>query len=167
MDQPELTRIYDSYGESLFRFMLVMTHNEAESRDLLQDLFIRLARLPDSSAFTNEKSYLFRMCRNLITDLRREEGARRARQERHGLMQSPFAQTQDPDIAHVRSSLENALAQLPDNQRTIMHLKLWQEWTFEEIAELEEISANTAASRYRYAIEKLQAELATLYQEIK
>jgi RNA polymerase sigma-70 factor (ECF subfamily) len=48
-----------------------------------------------------------------------------------------------------------------------VHLKLWEELTFEEIAAALGISPNTAASRYRYAIDKLRDRLRPLHEEIK
>jgi RNA polymerase sigma-70 factor (ECF subfamily) len=56
---------------------------------------------------------------------------------------------------------------LPEEQRTVVHLKLWEEFTFDEIAAALGISANTAASRYRYGIDKLRARLRPFYDEIK
>ena len=47
------------------------------------------------------------------------------------------------------------------------HLKLWLDMTFEEIAETQGIPLNTAASRYRYAIDKLRTRLRPLYDEIQ
>jgi RNA polymerase sigma-70 factor, ECF subfamily len=49
----------------------------------------------------------------------------------------------------------------------VVHLKLWEELTFEAIAEALGIPANTAASRYRYGIDKLRARLRPFYDEIK
>ena len=49
-----------------------------------------------------------------------------------------------------------ALASLPAEQREIVILKLYHGMTFEEIGALVEISPNTAASRYRYGLEKLR-----------
>ena len=48
-----------------------------------------------------------------------------------------------------------------------MHLKLWEGLTFEEIAAALDISPNTAASRYRYGLDKLRDRLRPLYEEMK
>jgi RNA polymerase sigma-70 factor, ECF subfamily len=52
-------------------------------------------------------------------------------------------------------------------QREVVHLKLLEGLTFDEIARLLAIPPNTAASRYRYAIDKLRAGLRLFYDEIK
>jgi len=48
-----------------------------------------------------------------------------------------------------------------------VHLKLWEGLTFERIAALLELPANTAASRYRYGIDKLRERLRPLFEELK
>ena len=52
-----------------------------------------------------------------------------------------------------------ALASLPEEQRAVIHLKIWENLTFARIAVVLDIPANTAASRYRYALEKLRGLL--------
>ena len=53
-------------------------------------------------------------------------------------------------------ALQSALKSLPDEQREVVVLKIWGQLTFEEAAAVIGISPNTAASRYRYGIEKLK-----------
>ncbi|MEO2032936.1 MAG: sigma factor-like helix-turn-helix DNA-binding protein, partial [Planctomycetaceae bacterium] len=48
---------------------------------------------------------------------------------------------------------------LPDDQKEVLTLKIWGDQTFDEIAKILSISLNTATSRYRYAMEKLQRSL--------
>jgi RNA polymerase sigma-70 factor (ECF subfamily) len=59
------------------------------------------------------------------------------------------------------------MEELPPDQRAVVHLKLWEHLTFDAIAEMLDISQNTAASRYRYAIDKLRERLRPIYEEIK
>jgi len=49
----------------------------------------------------------------------------------------------------------------------VVHLKLWEGLTFAEIAATLDIPPNTAASRYRYGLDKLRERLRPLYDEIK
>lgn len=49
----------------------------------------------------------------------------------------------------------------------MVHLKLWEGLTFEQIAASLDLPPNTAASRYRYALDKLRDHLRPLYEEIK
>lgn len=56
-------------------------------------------------------------------------------------------------------ALCTAFAKLPVEQREVLVLKVFDEMTFKEIAETTRTSLNTAASRYRYAIDKLRQAL--------
>ncbi|HTL18027.1 MAG TPA: sigma factor-like helix-turn-helix DNA-binding protein, partial [Patescibacteria group bacterium] len=78
-----------------------------------------------------------------------------------------FASTINADEETFRRALSAALAELPAEQRAVVHLKVWEGMTFETIAELLDIPLNTAASRYRYGLDKLRARLRPLYNEIK
>jgi RNA polymerase sigma-70 factor (ECF subfamily) len=80
---------------------------------------------------------------------------------------SLFAKSSDPDEHIFREKLAEALGELPPDQRAVVHLKLWENLTFEAIAETLEIPLNTAASRYRYGLDKLRERLRPLYDEIK
>lgn len=72
----------------------------------------------------------------------------------------------DPDRATFRQALEEGLATLPPMQRAVVYLKLWEEFTFEQIAQALGILPNTAASRYRLGLKKLRERLRSLYNEI-
>ena len=45
--EPELERLYDEHAQSLYAFLLNFTRDEADTRDLLQEIFVKLARDPD------------------------------------------------------------------------------------------------------------------------
>jgi RNA polymerase sigma-70 factor (ECF subfamily) len=61
----------------------------------------------------------------------------------------------DRDYA-VEASLRRALRELPGDQREVVVLHIWADLTFAQIGDVLQISANTAASRYRYAFAKLR-----------
>lgn len=58
-----------------------------------------------------------------------------------------------------RTALESALSQLPAEQREVLLLKIWGGLTFPQIGAITEVSANTASSRYRYALAALREKL--------
>lgn len=169
MAPPTLEQLYDEHAAALFGFLLNITHDEADTRDLLQELFIKLAKAPALlSGVRDVRGFLIRLAHNAAIDLMRRRGTRaRNYQEFAVEMASVFASTSDPDEQAFRISLTAALAELPAEQQAVVHLKLWQGLTFEEIAQCLEISQNTAASRYRYGIDKLRERLRPLYEEIK
>ena len=61
----------------------------------------------------------------------------------------------------------SALRSLPVEQSEVVVLKIWEEMTFAQIAEVLELPPATAASRYRYALSKLAGHLRSLEQETR
>lgn len=167
-DESELERIYDEHADGLFAFLLNVLRNEEDAHDLLQEVFIRVARQPDLlRRARNERHYLIGLAHNAAVDWLRRRATREKYHERLGSEpDSIFAAANDPDEQNFREALSQAMADLPAEQRAVLHLKLWENLTFEQIADLLAISPNTAASRYRYGLDKLQSRLRPLYEEI-
>ena len=165
----DLQRLYDEHASAMFAFLLNLTRDQEDTHDLLQDVFIKLARqLGLLDAARDERAFLLRLAHNAAIDLMRRRGTRERQHEQFGAEQiSGFAPASDPDEAAFRAELSAALGELPAEQRAVVHLKLWAGLTFEEIADTLEIPLNTAASRYRYGLDKLRARLRPLYDEIK
>jgi RNA polymerase sigma-70 factor (ECF subfamily) len=58
-----------------------------------------------------------------------------------------------------RLAVQQAMRALPPEQREVVHMKVFEGMTFQEIADTTDEPLNTVASRYRYALEKLRAFL--------
>jgi len=164
----EIERLYDDHASSLFAFLLNFTRNESDTRDLLQEIFVKIAREPQLlENLREERAFLIRLAHNSAIDLiRRRDTRDRTKQNFAAERISAFAPANDPDVAFFRNELSMALGELPEEQRSVVHLKLWEGWTFDAIAEALEISPNTAASRYRYGLDKLRERLRPVYREI-
>ena len=164
-----LERLYDEHAQALFAFLLNFTRNEADTRDLLQELFIKLAKRPELlDGVREERAFLLHLAHNLAIDLMRRRGTREKNYEQlAGEMFSIFVSTPNPDEQAFRRALTEAMSELPPEQRAIVQLKLWEGLTFEQIAEALDLSPNTAASRYRYGLDKLRERLRPLYEEVK
>ena len=168
-DESDLQRLYDEHAKALFAFLLNFTRDEQDTHDLLQEIFTRLVQRPALLRSARDvRAFLIRLAHNAAIDLMRRRGARQKYHEQFaGEEPSVFASVPNPDEAAFRDSLSRALAELPADQRAVVHLKLWENLTFEQIAEVLEIPQNTAASRYRYGLDKLRERLRPLYEEIK
>ncbi len=161
----DLRELYDDHAQALFAFVLHLSRSEADTRDILQEIFCRLARDPSvGGKLANPRAYLFQCAYRLFLDLCRT----RATRENHASQCEPvFQDPADPDEIGFQHALLDAMNQLPAEQQAVVHLKLWQGQTFEEIAASLGLSANTAASRYRYGLEKLRMLLRPIYEEIR
>jgi RNA polymerase sigma-70 factor (ECF subfamily) len=169
MPPAELERLFDAHAGSLHAFLLNLLRQEADAGDALQDLFARLASRPELlHGVRDERGFLLRMAHHLAIDQLRRQAVRRRTQEAFSAEPLPlFAPAADPDTADFRRELSAALGELPPDQRAVVHLKLWEGLTFERIAALLEVPLNTAASRYRYGLDKLRSRLRPLYDEIR
>ena len=164
--RPDIARLYEEHAQPLFAFLLNLTRDEADTRDLLQEIFVKLARDEKIlDGIREERAFLVRLAHNAAIDLMRRRGTRERTKENFAAeIIFPFAPASDPDEDIFRQQLSAALAELPEEQRAVVHLKLWSGLTFEEIAAALEIPPNTAASRYRYALDKMRERLRPLYE---
>lgn len=165
----DLQRLYDQHAQALFAFLMNFTRDENDTREVLQEIFIKLACQPSLlSGVRDLRAFLVRLAHNSAIDLTRRRGTRVKYHEQFGVEQpSAFAPDGNPDESAFREALSAALGELPEDQRAVVHLKLWENLTFERIGEALDIPPNTAASRYRYGLDKLRARLRPLYDEIK
>jgi len=168
-DAFDLEQLYDEHAQALYAFALELTRNEADTKDVLQNIFAKLAGEPALlQNVRNVRAYLLRLAHNAAIDLMRRRSTRDKYGEEFGReSEGIFQRAANPDEEGFRIALGDALGELPPEQRTVVHLRLWENLKFEEIADLLGISLNTAASRYRYGLDKLRQRLRPLYDEIK
>jgi len=156
-----LAQIYDRHADALYGFLLNLTRDEADTRDVLQEVFLKLARQPALLAdVRDERGFLLRLAHNKARDLFRRRDARNRNEGRFADEACTVFEPGDPgDDAVFREQVAAALGLLPEEQRAVVHLKLWEGLTFDAIGAVLGIPLHTAASRYRYAIDKLRSHL--------
>lgn len=149
--------LYDRFAPALFRVAVYLTGSPYDAEDAVQDVFVGVVRartrLPKVE---NLRAYLFAALRRAA--LRRASVRRERSLSPEELISLTAPQTKSTDSEEVLR-LEHALRTLPAEQREVVSLKVDGQLTFAEIAAILGISPNTAASRYRYALEKLRAAL--------
>ena len=158
-DEESFGRVFDRFGSRLYRAALGMLGSREDAEDAVQELFVALVRWRTRLAEVDDlEAYLFVCLRHAVA----RRASRRTRQ----------AQAWDPvrlaELVVDRCGaappagderLERALQGLPAAQREVIALKIDGSLTFPQIGRVLEISPNTAASRYRYALERLRAAL--------
>src|SRR6202451_1484963 len=112
----EIERLYDEHAQPLFAFLLNFTRDEADTRDLLQEIFVKVAREPRLlDGVREERAFLIRLAHNAAIDLMRRRGTReRAKENFAAEKVSPFAPTNDPDEKLFREEVAFALGELPE-----------------------------------------------------
>src|SRR5438552_18574135 len=95
----DLACLYDEHAQALFSFLLSFTRNETDTRDLLQELFIKLAKQPGLLDDVREqRPFLIRLAHNLAIDQIRRRGTRGRNYEQFAAESlGLFATSPDPD----------------------------------------------------------------------
>lgn len=149
-----LTRLHTEHAVSVYRFAWSVTKDEALAQEVVQELFLKLARdIRSIETARSERAVLFTLTRNLALDALRS----RVREEKaHAALAEETPHWFLPDSNSNTEELTAALAALPEEQRSVVHLHVWEDLSFREIAELLGLPLQTIASRYRYALDKLR-----------
>src|SRR6266705_5903157 len=140
----------------LLLFARQWVQSAADAEDVVQEAFVKFWRRNHN---IENRALLYAAVRSIALDFIRHD-KRRARREA-----TVFAETEpamEPQFEwddETQSALAAAVGSLPHDQREVLILKIWNELTFNEIASALEISQNTAASRYRYALANLKKSL--------
>ncbi len=153
----------DRYGGPLLMLARQWGASAADSEDILQEVLFRL--WVRRKGVVDPVAYLFSAVRNAAIDLGRRTAARRKREMEYGAnftvtdCLSVACPDAVGDLFVPQEMIKASLAELPPEQREVLVMKIWAGLTFAEIGKVTEVSANTAASRYRYAISGLRRKL--------
>ena len=147
---------FAKHGGKLLLFARQQARYPDDAEDLLQEAFVRMWRL---YGHTGEVSpgLVYRAIRRLAIDWARSLDRRKIREEKVSLdspLSSSFERSLERDERN--QALLRAVESLPKEQGEVLTLKIWGELTFDEIGRTLDLSLNTVASRYRYALQKLK-----------
>jgi RNA polymerase sigma-70 factor (ECF subfamily) len=130
----------------------------ADAEDVVQEAFIRFWR--SRQRVSDPAAYFYACVKHVALDWQRNR-KRRSRRERATARPEAGTWFTGPlEQGERRAAIEEALRGLPEGQREVLVMRIWGGLSFPQIAEVLQISDNTAKSRYRYAIAKLSEQLA-------
>lgn len=156
--EDEVAQLYDGFGAALYRYALMILGRHDAAEDVVQQVFLAVIR-GGAARLVEPEHYLRRAVRNACySTLRAQAASLEAAGDPDRPLLEPRAGVRAPS-SEDRLALERAIGELPAEQREVLHLHAFAGMTFREIAELTGDPANTVASRYRYALEKLRAQL--------
>jgi len=157
-----LCRIYEKYKDNLLRLATALSNETSAAEDIVHDVFVRLAQSAEKLRVSgNLKSYLATCVANRVRNFNRA----RQRQEtaNPNEAESAVSNLKRPEQWIIYSEqlrqLNNALAQLPYDQREAVILHLQGGMKFRAIAKSQDVSISTIQSRYRYGLDKLRSIL--------
>ena len=155
----ELETIITELQDELFRFAFFRTGSLADSQDIVQDIFVKLYKEQKISPnIQNVKHYLLRCIANACTDYQRKK-------------KTPFESVDnitDSELLHDKDAshhlmmteeyerIERTLQHIPKEQAETIRLRVLDNLSFVEIAELLEEPVTTIKSRFKYGMDKLK-----------
>ena len=158
------------HSDVLYNFALRMTNNAADAEDLLQETFLKAFRFWDKyEQGTNIRAWLFRIMKNSYINRYRRESKepetvdydevknfyntiRGESADPNDLQEAIFGNLLDDDVT-------GAIAELPEDFRTVLILSDIEGLTYEEIADFADIPLGTVRSRLHRARKVLRARL--------
>jgi len=158
VENPPTSQTWQEWiGQHVGRFLLYarqQTRCEADAEDVLQESLIESWRRcggeePPSAAI------VFATIRRRAIDCARRSDSRERRERAHSEA-DPQWFASSPDDAETDFELERAVKDLPKIYQEVVTLKIWGGLTFQEIADSIGVPLNTAASRYRYGLDRLR-----------
>jgi RNA polymerase sigma factor (sigma-70 family) len=173
-----ITSVISRFGKRLLGFIRQRVGNEADAEDILQDVWYQLTTTVDTEPIEQISGWLFAVARNKIIDRYRKQkpeplepmlrdGEDAAATDLTGIL---LDNSQNPETANLRAlfwkTLQEALDELPEEQRLVFIWNELENIPFKEIAAMTGENVNTLISRKRYAVLFLRERLLTLYHEI-
>ena len=156
--------LYGRHRGPLFRFLLAQLRDRPLAEELYQDVWQRViaarATWRPEAAFA---TWLYRIAHNRLNDHWRAQRHRPPAPLDAELRTAALADPEHPGSVaeqhEQRQRLQQALDELPDEQREAVLLRLQQELSLEEIGRITGVGRETVKSRLRYALDKLRARL--------
>jgi len=170
------------HGPALLLYARQWAAQQADAEDIFQEAFVRF--WPHRAAVGDPLAYLYSCVRHTAQDWQRRRRNRSAQQlgppERHPAVARPEVARSGPSFLRpmveaeppwfepvdapliqeeMARQVQEAISALPEEQREVVVLKIWGGLSFSAIGQVMGTSPHTAASRYRYALKTLQAQL--------
>lgn len=170
-----ITQVINTYSKRLFGFIRQRVYSEEDAEDILQDVFFQL--IGNTQPIDQVSGWLHKVARNKITDKHRrkqpeliEDVYAVDEDEAFDWTEIFFDNTENPETEYLRSmfwdELNNALSELPAEQRDVFTMNEMEGIPFKIIAEQTGETINTLLSRKRYAVLHLRNRLTVLRNEL-
>ena len=135
MTEREYNECVKTFSDNVYRFILKNLRHEDDARDIVQSAFEKMWRNKDEVQYATSKSYLFTIAYHQMID--------HIRKVKRIQLKGDFNENekvQDKPFNNVKKVLERALATLNDLQRSLVLLKDYEGYSYQEIGEITSLS---------------------------
>jgi RNA polymerase sigma-70 factor (ECF subfamily) len=156
-----LKLIYEKYKDYLLILAVGLVNNSSVAEDVVHDVFTAFVRDIDKFQLTGSlQGYLGTCVANRARNINKARQHVSIESNPAGLDESDLNEPTSTIVCNEQlNQLNNAMSQLPYDQREVIMLHFQAGLTFQAIAEQQGISVNTIKSRYKYGIDKLRTIL--------
>lgn len=164
-DESALKTLILRHEQKIFTYILTSVKNRELAEDLFQDTFIKVINTLRAGAYKDEGKFaqwVMRIANNLKIDYFRKAQRLPAYESNGDFDIFDTLSIEDPSVEQkmiqeqVYSDIQDLLQYLPEEQREVLEMRIYQDISFKEIAELTKVSINTALGRMRYALINLR-----------
>jgi len=175
-DVAALSRLVEHYRKPLFAYIYNMLQGRGDAEEIFQEVWLRVIRNIDHYREKNFGGWLFRIAHNLFIDqIRREKHIASPKREdpmdgeTSAIERFPSRALAPDRLAEARdlgTRIQQAVSELPDDQREVFLMRTEADIPFKQIAEMQGITLNTALARMHYAVQKLRPLLQEDYNQL-
>jgi len=166
-DEQAFRQLVERHQDRIFGYLMGMVKDRAVANDLFQDTFERVIDAMQDGSYTRQGrwlSWVMSIARNAAIDHTRKQkkwadvphDAEEGRSFWETLEDESPAADEQVHRAEQREWLDEHIEKLAAEQREVLLLRQETDLTFREIAELQDVSINTALGRMRYALKNLR-----------
>ena len=164
-DESALSVLINRHQSKIYGFIYSKVADRDLSEDIFQDTFIKVIKTLKTKSYNEEGKFLpwvMRIAHNLTVDHFRKAKKMPFQRETEEYSIFNFMSDNAPTIEskiiteQVESDLTRLLDELPEDQKEVLVMRMYQDLSFKEIADLTGVSINTALGRMRYALLNLR-----------
>lgn len=164
-DENSLAVLIERHQTKIYGFIYSKLGDRDLSDDIFQDTFVKVVKSLKINGYQEEGkfvSWVTRIAHNLIIDHYRRSKKNTVINSSNNLYEKDYfidnganAEEQIIDL-QISNDLTKMIDQLPDDQKEVVKMRMYDDLSFKEIAEMTNVSINTALGRMRYAIINLR-----------
>lgn len=164
-EESALAKLINKHQSKIYGFIYSKVLDRDVTEDIFQDTFIKVIKTLKSGAYNEEGKFLpwvMRISHNLIVDhFRRSKKVSFQRETEEFSIFSVITDSA-PNVEskiitdQIVNDLKKLIDELPQDQKEVLHMRVYEDLSFKEISELTGVSINTALGRMRYALMNLR-----------
>ena len=164
-DESALSSLIERHQSKIYGFIYSKINDRDLSDDIFQDTFIKVIKTLKTKSYNEEGKFLpwvMRIAHNLVVDYFRKAKKMPFLRETEEFSIFNYMTENSQTIENqmildqVEVDLTRLLNELPDDQKEVILMRMYQDLSFKEIADMTEVSINTALGRMRYGLLNLR-----------